>query len=265
MGVAIDTLSGHVTNSVALTVVTPSVGDNFIGRSFPQASKARITQLLVKQATLGTVQLRSPAFHDNVRGIQYKPGAAGPATFLLPAEASQPMVSGDFLTASLTSGAADSSRLAVGVYYDNLPGITARLARWQDIAGNIKSIKPLEVVSAASVIASWTDTVITTTEDLLHANTDYAVLGYVTSAAVLACGVKGQETGNLRVCGPGTTDSLDTSDYFVAMANQHQIPHIPIINANNKGSVFASIADNTAGAVPSVQLILAEMANPVGI
>ncbi len=265
MGVAIDTLSGHVTNSVALAVVTPSVGDSFIGRSFPQTAKARVTQLLVKQATLGTVQLRSPALHDNVRGIQYKPGAAGPATFLLPAEASQSLVSGDFLTASLTSGAADSSRLALGVYYDNLPGITARLARWADIAGNIQSIKPLEVVSGASVIASWTDTVITTTEDLLHANTDYAVLGYITSAAVLACGVKGQETGNLRICGPGTTDSLDTSDYFVNMANQHQVPHIPIINANNKGSIFVSVADNTAGAVPSVQLILAEMASQLSI
>lgn len=264
MGMAIDTISGHLTNTTALTAVTMSTGDSNVVRNYPQTSRAFISAILAKQATLGTVQVRSPLFHDNTRGIQFKPGAAGPASFLFPAEASQDVYSGDTLTISLTSGGADSSRIAIPLYYRDVPGTAARLASWGDISGNIQSIKPLEVVSGASVIASWVDTLLTTTEDLLHVKSDYAVLGYVTNTAVLACGVKGQETGNLRVAGPGTTDALDTSDWFVRQANNHAVPYIPVFNGENKGSINVCVADNTAGATPSVQLILAELKTPFG-
>jgi hypothetical protein len=262
MGLAFDTISGHVTNNVALTPVTPSTGDSFTIRNFPDSASAHIQSLLVKQATLGTVQVRSPLMHDNTRGIQFKPGAAGPASFLVPAELSQDVYSGDTLTASLTCGAADSSRLAIPIYYTDARGTSARLASWGDIKGNIKSIKPVEVISGASVIASWVDTLLTATEDLLHVKSDYAVVGYVTSVAVLACGIKGQETGNLRVCGPGTTDALDTSDWFIRQAEGEGLPMIPVFNGENKGSINVTVADNAAGTAPSVQLILAELTSP---
>lgn len=259
MGLALDTISGHVTNNAALTQVTVSTGDSFTVRNFADSAQAMITSIIAKQATLGTVQVKSPLFHDNTRGIQFKPGAAGPSTFLLPEVVGQPVYSGDFLTASLTSGGADSSRIAIPIYYTDARGTAARLASWGDIAGNIKSIKPLEVVSGASVIASWVDTLLTTTEDLLHVKSDYAVLGYVVNTAVLAVGLKGQETGNLRVTGPGTTDSDDSADYFVKMSQFHNIPYIPVFSGENKASINVTVADNTAGATPSVQLILAEL------
>lgn len=259
MGLALDTISGHVTNSAALIAATASAGDSFTVRNFADSASAMITGIIAKQATLGTVQVRSPLFHDNTRGIQFKPGAAAPATFLLPEQIGQPVYSGDTLTVSLTSGAADSSRVAIPIYYTDARGTAARLATWGDISGNIKSIKPLEVVSGASVIASWVDTLLTTTEDLLHVKSDYAVLGYITNTAVLACGVKGQETGNLRVAGPGATDSDDTADYFVKMSQFHNIPYIPVFSGENKGSISVTVADNTAGATPSVQLVLAEL------
>lgn len=264
MGLAIDTISGHVTNNAGLTVVTNSTGDSNVIRNFADSASAMITGIIAKQATLGTIQVRSPLFHDNTRGIQFKPGSAGPATFLLPEQVGQPVYSGDSLTISATSGGADSSRVAIPIYYTDARGTQARLASWGDISGNIKSIKPVEVVSGASVIASWVDTLLTTTEDLLHVKSDYAVLGYIVNTAVLAVGVKGQETGNLRVCGPGTTDSDDSADYFVKMSQFHNIPYIPVFNGENKGSISVSVADNTAGAAPSVQLVLAELASSFG-
>ena len=141
------------------------------------------------------------------------------------------------------------------------PGAVARLYSWADISGNVKSIKALEVDCVTSAtIGQWSDTLITATENQLHARTDYAVLGYEASVAVVTVAIKGQETGNLRVGGPGPTSSFPTSDYFVQMSNMHGTPHIPVFNADNRNSVYVSTAANTASVATKVTLILAEMA-----
>ena len=266
MGIAIETIAGGIVGAqAALTAVTMANGDSNRVRSFPTTARAVLEQIMYQATTRGSLQVSSPMFHDPVRGIRLTPGQS-PAQFLLPRETGQPLVTGDTLTIELSGClAAETDVVALSIYYQDLPGTAARLHSWGDIAAIVKSIKPVEVdVAAPAAANAWSDTLINATEDLLHAHTDYAVLGYILDVAGCAVGIRGQDTGNLRICGPAVVTEIDTSDYFVRMSDLFQTPHIPVINADNKGSTFVSVIQGTALAAQKVQLILAELSQPVG-
>lgn len=259
MGRAIDTILGQVTNSVALTGITVASGDTLQVKNFDQASKAYLENIHVKAGQAATARILSPSFHDPVRGITFITAQA-PTVFAMPREVGQPLTRGDVLTAQLTSGAANSSAVALQHYYENLPGTQAQLASWSDIAGYIDNVKPVEVdVTTSAGIGTWQDAALNATEDLLHADTWYACLGYVVDVAVAVVAVRGPDTGNLRVSGPGSVLTGFTGDYFVTESDRTGRPHIPLINSNNKGGTTVSAADNAASTAVKVQLILAEL------
>ncbi len=260
MGLAIDTIVGHAVDPGAtVTAVTMATGDTLQVRSFNPPANCRLERVIRAGATSGIVQVRSPLFHDDVRGIRFT-SAETPSVLLMPPEMGQNLQSGDTLTLELTGGAAETDLAALVLYYSNVAGASARLHSWGDISALIANIKPVEVDCVASAtIGTWVDTVITTTENLLHANTDYAVLGYVCDVAVACVALRGQDTGNLRIGGPGTTATDDTSDYFVQWSNREGTPHIPVINAANAGGLFASVIDVAANTAVKVQFILAEL------
>ena len=261
MGLAIDTIAGSITGAQAnFTGVTLAPGDSLTVRSFQNPSYAKLEGIFYQATTLGSLRVRSPMLHDDVRGIQLTPGVS-PATLLLPAEAGQMLVTQDTLTVEMEGGlAAETDVVALSIFYSNISGASARLHSWGDIAGVEKNIKPLVVsVGAPGNAGQWVDTVITATENVLHANTDYAVLGYVLDKNICAVGVRGQETGNLRVAGPGVNSMDDTSDYFVRMSDKHGTPHIPVFNSANKDSYYVSLIEGTALTAVNVQLILAEL------
>jgi hypothetical protein len=145
-------------------------------------------------------------------------------------------------------------------YYEDMQGADASLYGWDDIASHIDNIKPLEVdVTASATIGQWNDLALTTTENLLHANEYYAILGFEVDVACAAVAVRGPDTGNLRVGGPGSVLQGFTSDYWVNLSNKTGKPHIPVFNSNNAGSMTVSVADNAASTAVKVQLILAEL------
>jgi hypothetical protein len=177
----------------------------------------------------------------------------------------QPVRTTDTLQAFSSAGAGASGILAIQIYYQNLPSSNARLASWGDLSGNIKSLKGLEVdVTSSGTIGTWSDTAINTTDKQLHANTDYAVLGYDCDAALAVVGVKGNETGNLRVCGPGPATTFTSPDYFADLSNIQGMPCIPVFNSNNQGAYYVSCLANTASVASKVYLILAELSTPAG-
>lgn len=260
---AMDTILVDVHNAggaaIGFTAATAATGDSLVVRNYPLTSYARLEAVSVQSSGTRAARVTSPMLHDNVTGMTWY-FSEEPAAILLPRDTGQPLVSGDTLAAYLDAAATSDSVATLHVYYDSLPGASARLHSWGDISGIIKSIKALEVdITTNATIGQWSDTVITTTENQLHAKTDYAVLGYVASVAVVAVGIKGQETGNLRVCGPGQTATIDTTEYFITMSNRHGTPHIPVINADNRGSVYVSAAANTTAVASKITLILAEL------
>ena len=260
MGVAFDTVGFAATNPGAgFVAATPASGDSFTVRAFSVASaKARLFRVIRQGASEGGVRVLSPLLHDNVRGIT-QITTETPTTFAFPREVAQELRPQDTLTVQISGGGAEVDAGALLIYYTDLPGASARLYSPSDILPRIKTIKPLEVDFTSQVATSgWLDTVITATEDLSHANTDYAVLGYTTDAPGVAVGIKGIDTSNMRVCGPASTSSIVTGDYFWENSIRENLPMIPVFNAANKGSTFVSFL-SVAAAATKVVLNLAEL------
>lgn len=258
---AIDTVLVSAVNPGATAPANPGVsGDSLAVRAFTPASRAYLEAIIRQGATAGFVQVRSPLFHDPIQGIRITPGET-PSVYSLPGEACQPLLPQDTLSVDISGGAAESDIAALALYYQDLPGVSARLHNWADISNNVKSVKPIRVaVTSSATIGAWSDTLITATENLLHANTDYAVLGYMASAALGVIALRGIDTGNLRVGGPGATSELATTDYFVQQSQRTGRPHIPVFNSANAGGVFVSVAASAASVASVVELICVELA-----
>jgi len=256
---SIDTVLAKVTNQTSLTAVTVATGDSLTVRSFSPPAQAFLDDIVLKGGQSVTARLTSPYLHDTTRGITVTTAQA-PSARTLQRYGSQPLSSQDLLSLSALSGGSNSTLVALLAYYTDLGASDARLYNWGDIAGLISEVKPVEVdVTTSATIGAWSDTLITTTENLLAANTDYAVLGYIVDVACGVVGIKGQDTGNLRICGPGSVLSFLTAEYFIQKGLDSGRPYIPVINAANVNNTYVSAADNTASLAVVVQMQLAKL------
>jgi hypothetical protein len=258
MGVLFE-LTAYQTDDPGATVtaMTPLTGDSLTVRNFVPPSTAYIQSFDRFSATAaGVFDVRSPRLHDNVRGIHVASPEAG-AAFTIPAYNNQQLFAQDTLIIEDTGGTAYDV-VGLGIYYTNLPGSGARQHAWGDFSGQIAYLDTIEVaVESTAGPAAWTDTVITTTDNLLKANTDYAILGYSVDTAIAFVAVKGADTSNFRIGGPGIVDAYKTSDYFVRHSNLTGRPCIPVINAANKSNTYVSVAAATDAITTNVTLYLA--------
>lgn len=265
MPLAIDTVLGAAHNPGATaTALTMAAGDSLTVRNFEAPAYARLERIGRAGVATSTIQIKSPTLHDNVEGIQYVTPES-PSEFLFPKGQAQSLKAQDNLTVTTTGGTAEYDLVALSIYYSDLPGIAARLRMPADVTPHIEQYKVVQVaMTTPATPGTWQDTVITTTEDLLIANRDYAVLGYITDVACALVGIKGTDTGNLRVCGPGTAASRDTSNFFLDWSEREGTPHVPIINSANKNALYASAADSGVSTAVKVQLILALLDTNMG-
>lgn len=265
MGVAIDTILYNAVNPGAgpTAATTALSGDPASFRAFAKTSPAFLDNIIRMGTTAGFVQVRSPMFHDVAQGIRITP-AESPSVFSVPAGVEQNIQAQDTPIVELSGGAAESDIAILSLYYTDLSGANARLRNWSDIAGNIESVKPVRIaVTTSATVGAWADFALTTTENLLHANTDYAIVGYMSNAALGCIAVRGTETSNLRAGGPGSTQEFPTSQYFKYMNEKTGRPYIPIVNAANAAATFVSVCAATVSVAAVVELILLEMAQPV--
>lgn len=264
MGLAIDTVLADVhnaaTTAIGLTNATPANGDSFGIRSFKDGGSCRLENVFVQGASAPRrVRLLSPRLHDNVTGVSYQ-AAENPTEFLMAAEYSQLMYSADVLQVQMDAAASSDTVAALSLYYSDLPGINANLLTWDQVKARMIDLKPVEVdVTSSATIGQWSDTLITTTENQLKANYEYAVLGFESSANFLCQGIKGPATGNLRVCVPGASPTLRLTDYFIFQSQSSNIPYIPVFNANDRAATFVSVAANAASVSGNVYMILARL------
>ena len=260
--VGFNAATGAVANTYAAAAA--DAGDTLTIRQFAQGSKAQIEFVGLQPAAAGAtrVEIKSPVMHDNVQGMEFVT-AESPASFLMPRRTGEPMQPGDTLTVQLATSLAAATVIggALGVYYQNVDGIAAALKSWPDISGMITHIKPFSVTPGAVAANTWLDTSLAAAAAQLDANRYYAVLGYTCSDPYIAVAIKGQNTVNLRVGGPGATSTLDISAYFAEMSDREQTPHIPVFYANNKGSTYLSVLSAVAVAAPKdVTLVCAQLA-----
>ena len=264
MGLALDTVLFDVhnvsTNAAALTAATAANGDSAGVRAFKDGASATLENVFLQGASAPRrVRLLSPRLHDNVTGLNLQ-ALENPTEFLIAAELSQVLYSADVLTVQMDAAASSDTVSALSIYYSDLPGINANLMTWDQIRGAIIDVKPVEVdVTSSATIGQWSDTVITTTDNQLKANYNYAVLGFTESANLLCVGIKGPATGNLRVCCPAASPTLRLTDYFVFQSQQGNRPYIPVFNANDRAGTFISVAANTASVNSNVFMICARL------
>lgn len=263
MGVCIDTVLLDVhnatTSALGLTNATTATGDSLSIRSFDSPASARLVSIGLQGSGTRQIRLTSPRMHDNVTGITAQL-VESPAEFLLPLEVGEPMYSSDTLVAQMDAAASSDTVATLLNYYTDVQGIDSNLMTWAQVKQAMVRLKVMEVaVTTSATIGAWTDTVITTTENQLKADYSYALLGFETSNALACMGIKGPSTGNLRICSPGATSTLDLTEYFIAMGERHNLPFIPVFKANDRQSTYISAAANAASVAANVYAIMAQL------
>jgi len=261
MGRAMEVLSGRITNQAAFTAWTMNTGDSLAIRSFPfDSGKALLEDAWALSATAGTLRVRSPRLHDNVQGIRMGIAASDPRP-LLPDWFEQPLYPQDALIVEQLGGGAETDVASLFLYYENVPGVNARLADWPSVQAVMRNLLTVEVspISSATAGDYGAGRAINADFDLLKANVDYAVLGYITPASVCTVGIRSVDFGNLRVGGPGHIQRDETRDWFVRQSIFSGRPMIPIFNAANKGATLVDVTDTAVSTTRTVQIILAEL------
>lgn len=256
---AIETLTFRVTNpGAAFTTVTMNTGQTNAVRAHSREGSAFLCEAWTQQATAGALRVKSPRLHDDVVGIRMLTQAAD-IRRIWPEAMAQPLFSQDTLTIDMTGGAAEVDAGALLMYYEDLGGVNARLATWDEIKPRVEHHYGHPVaVAGPGTSGDWSaGTVLTTTADEWKANRDYAVLGYTLDTASLSVAIAGTDTGNLKVGGPGPLVADETRDFFVAESIRLGRPCIPIINAANRQGTLVHVAKVGAGGTVNVTLMLA--------
>jgi len=263
MGRALQVITGFVTAPGAtLTAWTLGSGDSLTIRSTAIDSPIHLLQVWADNQVAGVLRIRSPRLHDNVQGIRLDVTGSDVSP-LLPTGVMQRLITQDTLVAE-QSGSATAGDIETGallVMYENLPGVDARLASWEQVKPLIKHILTVENTLALGTAGGYSgEEAIDAEFDLLKANTDYALLGYLVDVECAVVGWRGIDTGNLRVGGPGSeTLRNTTSEWFIRLNRLTGLPTIPLFNSANKSGILIDGAQDENGIDVTVTTILAEL------
>lgn len=242
--------------------LTAFSGQTFQIRDFKDQSGAKLLALWYFVQGAGISKIKSPRMHDNVQGIRQRTIASTVIPTFMDGEG-QELVSNDILTYTL-SGSATAGDIETAyalVKYNNLQGINARYIGAEEVKSRAVNFLTVEVGLTAGTAGNWSGTRAFTADfDLLKAGKDYAVIGYRTNVLQGAICFYGIDTGNLRVGGPGSLPAnYDTSNWFVDLSTRFKTEAIPVINSNNKTSIYVETANNENAASPIVNFYLVEL------
>jgi len=263
MGRAMELISGFATaagayvNPVVMDATTPNVI-----RSFPLAAFAYLLTMWLDSQVAGELRIMSPRMHDQVQGIHCQSPITeiGP---MIPPSKAQPLYPQDTLQIGIQGSAVggDIETMGALIYYDDLPGIDANLVSWDDIKDNIVNLVTSRNALVLGGGGGFTGgAAFNATENLLKANTKFAVLGYTVDVECAAVRMVGSDTGNLGVGGPGdpTKNELNQK-WFKYLSQESGLPCIPVIDSANVGAILVSGAQDENAANVQVAWLLAEL------
>lgn len=267
MGQAWETIVGYngsLTGSSTFDALTPGNGNSFAVHNYPDGSSAWLYDVYAADSAHAyQLSIKSPRMHDQVKGILL---AGTPLSLdasanfnpqsLIPGPTKQMLYSTDILQVTANGTASDVFNAMFSVRYDNLPGVAARLHSWAEIKPLIVNEVGILCQPAPSGTAGeWgAGVVLNAIDNRLHADTDYAWLGYQSTLPVTAVTMQGIDFGNLRVGGPGSWDISETGSYFIDQDNEYNVPSIPVFNSNNQGGILVAISKLATSGTPNVTL-----------
>lgn len=266
MGKAFELIAGFVTApSTTFTALTMATGSSLTVRNAPLGSEVRLMQCWSDQQVAGNIRIRSPKLHDNVQGIRLF-SVASEVEPLFPMGSYEKLIPQDVLVIEMTGSAtaADIESFVALMYYSDLPGTDARLITPEEAIRRMSHIVTVENTLALGTAGGFSgEEAINAEFDLLKANTDYALVGYLVSAECACVRWRGADTGNLGVGGPGNElrKSL-TAEWFITLSKAYQLPLIPVFNSANKGAVLLDGVQDENGTDTTVTSIFYELGMP---
>jgi len=263
MGRALEVISGYVTApSTTHTALTMCSGNSATIRNAAVGSEIHLLQAWAKSQTAGEFRIMSPKLHDNVEGIQLYSTAARPVP-LLPSYFRQRLYPQDTLTLDLTGSATagDLELASILVGHEDLPGISGRFITAEQLYMSGVNILTVQNTLASGTTGDYTgEEAINAETDLLKANTDYALVGYLNAVLCGTIRWRGADFGNLGLGGPGAIlDRAVTRDWFLHISRQFGAAWIPVFNSANKANVLIDCQQDEDGADPIVTSILVEL------
>ncbi len=251
--------------------LAPGTGDTNTFFNVPQGSVAYLAEVwAVDDANPVDISLVASRFHDQQSGIVYQ---CPDGDLVAPTDRcvrlsspgiDQPIFPSDVLTVQVDGVSGDNVNVTLVFYYADIPGIAGRYATFEQVkslAGNQVGIRTTLTAGAGN----WGSSVaLNASDNRLHANRDYAVLGFTAQAPLSAVSIQGVDLGNLRAGGPVLGDADHDGSLFVDLARAYNAPLIPVINSNNAGATLLQAAHpQNDTVVCSVQLV--ELPNGIGV
>jgi hypothetical protein len=212
--------------------------------------------------TSGAFRIRAPELHDNVEGIKFvtNPDIIQPQ---LPYSVLQRLLPQIDLTfeAQGSGVAGDIETGALLIYYENLPGIDARLISEEDLKSRAVNVLSVENNITNGTAGGYSGEEAFNAEfDLLKANTDYAILGATADNPQAVLRYRGVDSGNLGIGLPlGEAIPDITKEFFVHMARLTGLNTIPVFNSANVDALLLDVAGNENAQATRIATFLAEL------
>lgn len=259
----LELLTGFVTApDTTLTALGMASGNSLTVRNAPIDTDIMLVQAWTDSQTAGNLRIRSPQMHDNVQGIRLRT-LVSTLQNLLPRAPKQKLVTQDTLVVELSGSAtaADIETACLLLYYDAIPGIEARLIDEDELIARVIDLVTIENTLALGTAGGYSGEEALNAEfDLLRANIDYAIVGYIVSAECAAVRWRGIDTGNLGIGGPGEAGIPElTRDWFIRMSKEIGKPAIPVFNSSNIAGLLIDGAQDENGTDVTVTTICAEL------
>lgn len=260
---ALDTVTSQGTAiGAALLPTTIAAGDSFTIKNAALTSEVSLLPFWTHSLVAGMARIRSPKMHDNVEGLRARTLIAT-LDPLMPLGTKQKMYPQDTMIVELAGSAVAGNIESVVqmVYYADLPGQAGRFITHDQLNQRLKNIIGNRIaITLGTTVGYNGGRAINGDVDQLHANVDYAVLGFTTDIDTAAICLRGPDTGNLRVSAPGATKLWQLTDrWFVKLSDEYKLPLIPVINSANKGATLIDAVNNQAGGTANVTVFLAEL------
>jgi hypothetical protein len=264
MGKALEVITGFVTApSTTLTALTMAAGNSLtLRQSSGPDKKILLIETWARNQAAGVYRIRSPKMHDFVQGIRKRVTTADVFP-LLGIGQPQRCYSQDILTVELSGSAVggqiESAQLLI--FYEDMLGVDAHLIDQTELHRRAVNIEPIEVVNAAGAAGGYSGEVaLNSSFDTMKANTEYACIGGMVDTVCCGIGIRGSDTGNLRVAVPGLMTLRHMSaDWFLRLADELSMPLIPVFNSANKGSILCDVVQNQGGASVNTTWNLVEL------
>ena len=260
---ALELLTGFATAPGAIfTPLTMAAQNSLTIRNAPEADRPLLLTTWQDKQAVGNFRIRSPKMHDNVQGINMT-DIVSELSPSMPMGIPQMLYPQDTLTAEITGSAVggDIETACMLIYYPTLPGSEARFIDPATLKTRAKNLMTSQNTLAFGAAGGYSGSqAINTTNDLMKANTDYALVGYQCRIECAAIRWLGADLGNLGVGGPGSLIfRRSTARWFITLSEEFGLPLIPVFNSANKAGILIDGAQDENAAASVVSSIFVEL------